>query len=965
MNRGSHSFSGVMTLLLFVVLVSPLSAQSLDGEWRTTTTEHFRVHYPVEYEAWALRAAGRLESIREAVAAEVGWAQEPVVDVIVQDPVARANGSAWPFLDGPRMVLWTNPPGARSILRNYDDWGDLLMLHEETHLLHMLRPSRNRMRQMLALAFPLGPLTTQSPRWVTEGYATVVEGRLTGAGRPFGDTRAAILRQWARDGRLPGYGQLASGGKAWLGGSYAYLVGSAYLEWLVERTGPDSLRNLWRRMSAKKTRSFEEAFSGVFGDSPAKLYGRFTAELTWKAMELEKQLEGDLQEGEIWQEPGWTTGEPALSPDGALLAVVLHGREKRSRLVVLETGENEEGEKKFQEAVDQAMQADPQDVAAVRTRPLGRKPKYTLTTHAGGSPFAPRWMPDGESILFFRFDRDGDGFQRPDLWKWFPVSGVQTRVTRSGDVRDVDPAPDGRWGVGVRNRFGFSELVQVNLSTGEVTTLSGSGGKSIEVTYDQPRVSPDGRQVAFLRHAGDDWKLVVINLAERSETIIPTGDAGSPAYPAWSDDGMHLYASAGRNGFVDIWRFDLAGGGKPVRLTRSLAAAVSPVPDLAGNRLFFRSMRPDGFDIRTVSLPAVMASAEVEPDLAGLAPAVSPRHEGETARIDQEENEPGKPYRAGRQELRVILGRDQSGPEGQWQLGLRGGDVLGRLDWLVIGAFGQESGPEGAAAALTWRGWPVTVGVHLYGSGQAPSTHKDAGGLAGTALDQDQSGVELNAAWSRLWSAFRLDLTARGLVGSVRPAGGPSLSRTIGTLGGTFSHDRKVGRWSLSTGLLGIHQEGKTEDDTWRRTAGKVWFEIGKGRWNRIRGDFQRTTAASAVELFDQIQLGGMESSILPVTETTGRVFEPALPPGFQAGDEYEGRSLELGPFFYRDHRTWFTGGSPGERLGVAGFEFGLGSVPQPLLRLPGLRMRFGAAEVLDGPLDGDLRLWLNMVWRP
>jgi hypothetical protein len=611
------------------------------------------------------------------------------------------------------------------------------------------------------------------------------------------------------------------------------------------------------------------------------------------------------------------------------------------------------------------MQADPQDVAAVRSRPLGRKPKYTLPTHAGGSPFTPRWMPDGESILFYRFDRDAEGFYRPDLWRWFPVAGAVTRVTRLGDIRDVDPAPDGSWGVGIRNRFGFSELVRVDLSTGEVTSLPGFGGKSIETIYGQPRVSPDGTQVAFLRHTGDGWNLVVLDLMQQSQTIIPTGDAGSPAYPAWSKDGAHLYASAGRNGFVDIWRFDLAGRKKPLRVTRSLAAALSPVPDLAGGRLFFRSMRPDGFDIRTVPLPANTVPEVVDPDLAGLVPAVPPRHEGETAQIDQDETEPGTPYRAGRQELRVILGRDQSGPEGQWQVGLRGGDVLGRLDWMVIGAFGQESGPEGAAAAATWQGWPVSVGVHLYGSGQAPSTHKDSAGLVGTALDHDQNGVELNAAWSRLWSALRLDLTARGLVGSVRPAGGPSLSRAIGSFGGSLDYHRKVGRWKLSAGLGGTDQEGRTEDYAWRRVSGQAWLQFGKGRWKRIRGDYRRANATSTPQLFDQIQLGGMESSILPVTETIGTAFEPALPPGFQAGDEYEGRSIELGPLFYRDHKTWFAGGSPGERLGVAGIEIGLGSRPQPLLRLPGLRMRFGAAEVLDGPLDGDLRLWLNMVWRP
>src|SRR5437868_7134739 len=83
---------------------------------------------------------------------------------------------------------------------------------------------------------------------VLEGYATVVEGRITGSGRPAGSLRAAILRKWAVSGRLPSYAQL-NADRRFLGMSMAYLVGSAYLEWLEQRGGPESLRHLWARMT--------------------------------------------------------------------------------------------------------------------------------------------------------------------------------------------------------------------------------------------------------------------------------------------------------------------------------------------------------------------------------------------------------------------------------------------------------------------------------------------------------------------------------------------------------------------------------------------------------------------------------------------------------------------------------------------------------------------------------------------
>jgi len=250
-----------LPLLVALMFAVPLAAQSPTDDWRTLETPHFRVHYPRPYEAWTLRAASRLESIRAAVAKETGYATETRAAIIVANPLSQANGLTFALLDRPVIVLFTEPDVPDDQLGEFTEWVDLLTVHEMTHLVHLVRPSRNPMRRLLEVLLPFGPLSF-APRWVNEGYATMIEGRLTGSGRPSSTFRAAVLRKWAETGQLPTYEELDSD-QRFLGMSMAYLAGSAFLEWLVEKTGPDSLRNLWARMTARQRRSFDSAFAGV------------------------------------------------------------------------------------------------------------------------------------------------------------------------------------------------------------------------------------------------------------------------------------------------------------------------------------------------------------------------------------------------------------------------------------------------------------------------------------------------------------------------------------------------------------------------------------------------------------------------------------------------------------------------------------------------------------------------------
>src|SRR5690606_12323138 len=120
--------------------------------------------------------------------------------------------------------------------------------------------------------------------------------------------------------------------------------GSAFLERLAAREGDESLDLLWRRLTAREGRSFDDAFRGVFGGTPAEMWGRFSAELTWKAVEAQRRLQPVLRRGELWQDFRWGTGGAALSADGERLVLVLRGRDEPARLAVYATGADEEAE---------------------------------------------------------------------------------------------------------------------------------------------------------------------------------------------------------------------------------------------------------------------------------------------------------------------------------------------------------------------------------------------------------------------------------------------------------------------------------------------------------------------------------------------------------------------------------------------------------------------------------------------
>ncbi|HEV8266890.1 MAG TPA: hypothetical protein VGR00_01600, partial [Thermoanaerobaculia bacterium] len=306
---------GRLVALLAFALTSSALAQGPSADWRTISTAHFRVSFPSGFEAFARHAAESLESAYPRVTARVAGSPPLPIEVVVRDPRGTANGAALPWLDRPQIVLWAYPPDADSDTGRFSDWTDLLSAHELAHVIHLSRPGEGPLSLFARLSpAPLGPLVYSCPRWVYEGYATLIEGELTGSGRPGSAYQEMVLRQLAVSDELPSYARLSST-RGWLSGSLAYLVGAAYLEWLNARGGADRLPELWRALEG--WRSFDGAFRSVFGDSPRALYETFTGEVKSRARQQSDSLEKDgLVEGEPWRRLKGGTASPSVSPDG-------------------------------------------------------------------------------------------------------------------------------------------------------------------------------------------------------------------------------------------------------------------------------------------------------------------------------------------------------------------------------------------------------------------------------------------------------------------------------------------------------------------------------------------------------------------------------------------------------------------------------------------------------------------------
>ena len=945
-----------------VVRAQPLTRPAAD--WRTVETPHFIVHYPAEMAAWTRLMVERLEAIHEAVSAAVGFEPLMRTTVIVDDPTGQPNGVSF----GPVIYLWPTPPTPADEIGENRSWSEILAVHEYAHTVHLTRPSRNSRDQFLygLIPFPTQAIVARTPRWMREGYATYLEGKLTGSGRPNGVWRPAILREWALEGKLPTYAGLNRTAGTW-DGAMAYLAGSAFLDWLVARSGEQSLPDLWARMTARRRRSFDDAFAGVFGGPPDELYGLFTVDLTGKAIAAKEHLEtAGLVTGERFQRLEGFADDPAVSPDGERLALTLLPESEPARIVVWSTAPDTAGARREREERARILAADPEDVAAVEWRPRPLRPLATLGPVGGRGHRAPRFTPDGERVLVVRSEGLGDGRARPDLFEWSWRSGGLRRVTRGAGIRAADPTPDGRSAIAVRCLDGICDLVRVDLGSGRVELVVRGAP---DAPFARPRVSPDGTRTAVAVQRGDIWRVAVVDLASGVVRDIGPDDGASRFDPAWLPSGDALVAVSDAGGVHNLEHIDRdTGDARP--MTRVVGAALSPAAD--ARWIWYLSLASRGIDVQRIEADrAPLERVSLDPSLAPAAPAESPgpppldTPPGSGA----EALRASRPYGLGPRDY-AVLPRGSIAPSGRAAgVTLASADPVGRLVWTLDALAGTDGAWRGGAASAAFRRYRPVLSATLFAAREEPS-EQDPVRVEG--LDADYAGAALEIALERDLLSRVGRVAVGGSVGAIDPDDivgdivDTDGTRALAYAEASYRILATPGSWRLTGGVGVTGAAGSTADESWKRATGSLTLGVGVGA-GELRAETAYGTTGGDAPLWETFAAGGAVSPLVDPSLLSQRFPLAAVPVGYVAGEEIwtvrvEGRSRS-------GLRLFWWGGTAGEELGdwkrVTGLEWILDQRAIPYLGLPAARVEAGIARVLDEPLRHETRGWFALTFRP
>lgn len=234
-----------------------------------------------------------------------------------------------------------------------------------------------------------------------------------------------------------------------------------------------------------------------------------------------------------------------------------------------------------------------------------------LQSLAGGTPvrltddpapdLSPVWSPDGGRIAFVRVDAAG-----PCRILVKPVpSGPERQVATCTTYREVKPAwldndhlvhadkadagsPARLWSVALAGPDAGRPLPLTDPPAG----VGGDG---------DPAVSPDGRQLAFMRHRAIGVSDVIVrDLASGSERQV-TDDGRKLHGLEWSGDGRWLYTASSRAGDFGLWRVDPAGKLPPLRIAPGLnqlgrigAGGDRVAAEVRTNRSTLLRLLPDG-----------------------------------------------------------------------------------------------------------------------------------------------------------------------------------------------------------------------------------------------------------------------------------------------------------------------------------------------------------------------------------
>ncbi|AIY64193.1 TolB family protein [Pseudoalteromonas piratica] len=735
---------------LLSLMVAASFATAANDNWQTIETENFKVHFPKAYQSWATSAANELEIVREKVKEQQNRVLDKQVDVIVFDPYNQSNGFAIPSSVDPMMAFFATPPQSDTVISNSSGWQQLLVLHEYVHLVHLAQPTRSEWRQKLRNFSSLYDLThNPTPRWAAEGYATLLESQMTGRGRLHDNYVESLIMQFAKEGNLPSYSQLSEEDGGYMAGSMAYLVGVRYLQWLEENYSKEQLDAVWTRMQAVKKRDFESAFEGVFLEKPSKLYRRFVAEYTHKA--LSKEATQSPLDTKEWFDLDYIQTAPSISPDEDKLAIVSKDKKGNTKLTIYATEENADAIDEFEEAQKELLEDDAKDIANSRPTSFKKESKKTLNSINRKGILNPLWQ-DNTTLIYGAFSTANNEMNtlHQDLFSWNSDTGETKQLTELANVRRFSLA-DTNIAYAERVKQGYSQLVKIDLTTGQISDLT---APSIDTVYDFPQFK-NGKLAYLKTELNQNWSLWVKDLATGKDINVPMPKGYQfLSYPKWSPEGNSIYFVAGVNGETNIYRYTFSSDTLE-QLSAGQQVMQYPMPTKQ-HGLLYLAVNSEGPDIYQLGENATVTQVSERAKTLHATTEKAEQYILPPAKIYQQEVGAQRDYSATDQTLSFALSEQyNSASTALLHVGVKGKDLLNKLSWQFGGALDNKNALNGAYfdAKYQYNKWQFLAHAFDYKiNAQNQYQHPDV-----LAVKEDTTGAYLQASYPYRNGAFKVN----------------------------------------------------------------------------------------------------------------------------------------------------------------------------------------------------------------
>lgn len=556
---------------ILIIVVTTLSTNSFadnsaavawqqgDDKWLSFTTEHFQFSYLEAHQVQADRAAIIAEKAWPIITSDLKWEPKDKVQVVMVDDFDFSNGFASP-LPYNQMRLFLSPPENMSGLGSYDDWMNLLITHELTHVVHldMAMGAPSVLRKILGrniLTFP----HALTPGFMIEGLAVYKEtDHQAGYGRGQSTSYEMLMREEVING-IDDLSQVTVPLRDWPFGKQ-YLYGYYYYEFLAERYSQQKITEYLNSYSRKLLPFFLQNRTArqTFGKSHEDLWPDFKAWLKLKFTPQIKQIEQQtLVAGKALSNEG-LQADPITANEKHYYYLHRNGMDRRS---------------------------------IVRVDANGKK-----STVISAGNIIDMDVTEEDDLLITRYVFDGDGRGWSDIFQI--KNGDETRLThdqRYRTARWLFPNTNQNTNqekniVAKRIIGGYSQL---DLLTAEGEFIKQLWQGTLDEVVGEYSISHNGEKlIASVKRKQQGWNLEQFDLNSKQWKKL-TNTKAIESGARFDKGDKSIIFSANYDETFNIYRMNLASG-EVQPLSHVMGGAIKPAQ--VGNQIFYQDYSARGYN---------------------------------------------------------------------------------------------------------------------------------------------------------------------------------------------------------------------------------------------------------------------------------------------------------------------------------------------------------------------------------